>query len=640
VDSKARAGLTESGAAFQADDLCRYHLITSIHGVRACARLVWAVKSVDAEKDTYRSAIWLHEQGHSSQITEGGDALDKSPVLSPSGDTIAFLSDRGLDAPQVHLIDATGGKPRKLTDLEEGAISAAWRPDGKALLVLADVKGPRHGPEVATRIPYKTDGLGFTADTSTHVFVVDARDGAAKQVTHGSFEVRSASWSPDGKRIAFSRTRDGRDAHRTDIWVMDADGGSARQITRDVASVQSPSWSPDGRYILFGGSEIDGDSVVRPWLHDVAKGDSHAVGDDGLEVVGQPVWREDSREVAVVVAHRGREQVARVPIPGGTVERTVVGDRHVSGIAACGDRLAFFSHALAGPNQVFIADWNGEREEQLTHLNEWWNERKPIDARLVSFEVPDGAGGQEQVEGWLYRPSGAEGALPLLLDVHGGPASYVLLAYPSKAYWPVLLSHGWSVLALNAAGSGSYGREFATRLNGRWGELDFPQWMSAVEQLRGQGLADERIAIAGKSYGGYLAAWAIGQTAQFKAAVVSAPVLNLATHFGTSDSGYYADAYALKGYPWTARRRWEELSPCTYAHKIKTPTLILQGKDDERCPRSESEALFTTILASGDTPAELAMYPKGGHHFYEDGKPSFRVDAVRRTVDWLTKWVR
>jgi dipeptidyl aminopeptidase/acylaminoacyl peptidase len=81
------------------------------------------------------------------------------------------------------------------------------------------------------------------------------------------------------------------------------------------------------------------------------------------------------------------------------------------------------------------------------------------------------------------------------------------------------------------------------------------------------------------------------------------------------------------------------LSPMRYAHKARTPTLVTQGGDDARCPIGQSEDLYVTIMCSGDTPAELVIYPKGSHHFYEDGRPSHRLDFVNRLVEWMQRWV-
>jgi dipeptidyl aminopeptidase/acylaminoacyl peptidase len=228
--------------------------------------------------------------------------------------------------------------------------------------------------------------------------------------------------------------------------------------------------------------------------------------------------------------------------------------------------------------------------------------------------------------------------MPLLDDIHGGPASYALMDFDTNVFWQVLCARGWAVLALNAVGSASYGHEFCRRLAGHWGQLDLPQHLAAIEQLQAEGICDGRVAISGKSYGGYLSAWATGHTDLFKAAVVMAPVGNIETHYGTSDGGYYADPFYIASKPRFDRERARSLSPLHHIEKSCTPTIFLQGKDDERCPKCQSEELFVSLARAGDTATELVLYPGETHGFLGSGKPDCRADAARRIVDWIGRF--
>ncbi|CAH2801810.1 MAG: tolB protein precursor, periplasmic protein involved in the tonb-independent uptake of group A colicins [uncultured Paraburkholderia sp.] len=122
-------------------------------------------------------------------------------------------------------------------------------------------------------------------------------------------------------------------------------------------------------------------------------------------------------------------------------------------------------------------------------------------------------------------------------------------------------------------------------------------------------------------------------------AVVSAPVSNIETHFAVSDSGYYSDCYSMYGELSVKRDAMRELSPLSYVERVRTPTLILQGESDERCPVCQAEELFTGIMTTTETPAELVTYPGGSHHFFESGRPSHRKDMLMRLTGWLEKWI-
>ena len=420
-------------------------------------------------------------------------------------------------------------------------------------------------------------------------------------------------------------------------------GSRARQLTFELAQVLYPAWSPDGRRLVFCGTRQEGDAQVRLWCVDPDSGELRGLGSEDLEISSEGDSLQfpggDAHRVLAVVARHGVQEVVEIGVPGGELRPLVTGDRQVAKLACGRDWLAYTAESPVAAMELFACRHDGSGEKRLGRFNGWWDERVPARMERRRFPVPDGRGGTEEIDGWWIRAEGASGPGPLLLDVHGGPASYVLFNYPPAAYWSVLWSQGWSILAPNAVGSASYGRAFARRLRGHWGELDLPQMLAAVEQLRAAGEADGRVAIAGKSYGGFMAAWAIGTTEAFRAAAVLAPVSNIETHYATSDSGFYADPYSADGERSVNRETMRRLSPTQHVERARTPTLILHGEADERCPLSQSEELFVAMRRGARPPCELVIYPGGTHKFTSQGKPSHRLDAMRRIVEWLTRWV-
>lgn len=640
---------------FSVDDLYRYRSVKEIRCAPRRTQAACVVHSVDRDADAYRSAIWLVplDEGEPWQAT-AGTGKDDTPRWSQDGRHLAFVSDRAGGTPQVFLLRLDGGEARQVTRLPGGVVTFSIAPDGKRLLVVGTVQvdsrkrgatgEPPQGevPQVCWRVPYKLDGSGFILGQQSHLFVVDVASGDATQIAHGPIEVRSADWSPDGKRIVFTRTREGRQAHRTDVWIVDADGGNARALTDDIASVQSPKLSPDGRTIVFAGSRVEGDAQISLYRIDVASEAVDLLGTTDLEVVsGESLcWYDDSRRVAFLNARRGHQEVNAIDIVSGKAERLVTGKgRQVRAVSCVDGMLAFVSSRLTEPCEVYAANADGGDERRCTDFNAWWRERRQPAVDYRAFTVPDGDGGEEEIEGWLVTAKDAPSQpMPLLVDAHGGPHSYADTDYDRCVHWAVLWSRGWAILALNPVGSSSYGTKFAERLRGRWGELDLAQQNAALDTLQHEHRADERLAITGKSYGGYFASWAIGQTERFKAAVIAAPVANLESHFGTSDTGYYVSPYAMLGEPQIDRERYRQLSPVQHVGGAKTPTLLLQGREDERCPLGQAEEMFAAIMRSSETPCEMVLYPGASHHLQESGRPSFRVDFFGRLVEWVERW--
>jgi len=579
---------------------------------------------------------------------------DNSARWSPDGQRIAFVSQRSGSA-QVHLLDMSGGEARACGQLE-GVSALRWTPNAQSLLVTASVpvdpelrgargaapdpRGPK-SPEVAWRLPYKSDGMGYTLAREVHLFSLDLASGTHRQLTDGPFDVFAFEPSPDGRQIAFNRTREGRFAHRTDLWVCDSDGGRPRQLTREIATVLQPVWSPDGTRVAFAGAAEEGSAQNSLYLCDISTGRVTCLGGDTLEVADGTslIWTADGAGLMFTRARHGCHEICRIAPDGSGLRCVVKGDRQFGAFAATGEHLVFSVEHPTQPSELAACRHDGSAERQLSDLNPWWRERTPLEAQRRQFDVPDGKGGMERIDGWLIRAKGATQPQPLLNDVHGGPASYALLDFDTNVFWQVLCSQGWAILALNAVGSASYGREFCNRLAGRWGDLDLPQHMKAIRQLQQEGVCDDRLAICGKSYGGFLSAWTVGHTDLFRAAVVMAPVGNIETHYGTSDGGYYAEPGYMASAPAFDRERARALSPLQHIEKSATPVLFLQGKEDERCPKCQSEEMFVSLLRAGDTPAEMVLYPGEDHHFLGEGAPSCRVDAARRITQWANKWV-
>lgn len=650
---------------FSVEDLYLHQHIADLHCTQVHDTAVCTVVSVDREEDGETFCIWCFplDGAPPVQMTRGA-GTDQSPRWSPDGSQFAFLSDRSGSV-QVWTLPRNGGEARQVSRLPQSVSSLRWTADGAALVVTAavkvdpDLRGARGGqqgaapdaqgegkrknkctPELAWRLPYKEDGIGYILQREFHLFALDAASGAHRQLSDGAFDVLGFDVAADG-RIAFTRSREGRFAHNNDLWVCDGDGGNARQLTDDHAIVMQPCWSPDARHIAFTGAREEGDAEPRLWLVDADTGKVRALQTDALDVAHPEAlhWSADSQHLTVTRAHHGCHHIVSVDVQADALTVLAAGERQLGVFGGAAGHLCYSIDHPSLPSELWACrrDAGPARERQLSQLNPWWSERTEIDARIVDFEAPDGRGGMERVEGWLLRAKGSNAPQPLLNDVHGGPAAYALLDYETNVFWQVLCSQGWSVLALNAVGSASYGREFCRRISGQWGTCDLPQHLAAIAQLEARGICDGRVAISGKSYGGYLSGFAIGNSDRFSAAVVMAPVGNIETHYGTSDGGYYADPFYMASKSAFDRALARKLSPLDHIDKATTPTLFLQGKEDERCPKCQSEELFVSLCRAGETLTELVLYPGETHSFLGSGAPSCREDASGRIVDWVVR---
>lgn len=404
-------------------------------------------------------------------------------------------------------------------------------------------------------------------------------------------------------------------------------------------------WSPDGKRIAFYAADERspwiGDPMVRPWVVSASGGGERPVTkrfDFGVTLLPPPattpgpVWSADSRTLTSVFAVRGDAHVVRAALKGAT-ETVVGGERQVTYLAAApGGRLAYAAGDPRDPSELFAADWDGRNERRLTRLND--DLVAELGAPIPTSRVFETAHGK--IEGWVIAQP--KGPAPLLVDIHGGPAGFAGDIFSLSYFFKyVLASRGWAVLSLNPTGSGSYGRAHAHGIRGRWGEHDLPEQLSAIDALVRDGIADpKRLAVAGYSYGGFMTSWTIGHSDRFRAAVVGAPVVDQESFYGTSDIGPWFAPWELKAeYP-RGRAKLRKYSSLTYVDRITTPTLVVHGEADDRCPIGQGEQLFNALLACGKAATEFVRYPGGSHLFISTGRPSHRVDFNARTVDWVT----
>lgn len=256
---------------------------------------------------------------------------------------------------------------------------------------------------------------------------------------------------------------------------------------------------------------------------------------------------------------------------------------------------------------------------------------------VVRWKSKDGL----EVEGLLTYPAGYETGkkYPLLLNLHGGPASQFFewfIGGPDIHPLATLAGRGYAILRPNPRGSSGYRRQFRFANDNDWGGGDYHDVMAGVDAVIAKGVADpERLGVMGWSYGGFMTSWIIGHTTRFKAAVAGAAVTNLWSYTGTSDSLSFVPDF-FKGEPWQVFESYRAHSPMTYAGKIKTPTLILHGQDDRRVPIGQGYELYNALKRQG-VPTKMVTYPRMPHGPTE---PKFLLDIMNRHVEWMDQHVK
>jgi dipeptidyl aminopeptidase/acylaminoacyl peptidase len=588
-----------------------------------------------------------------------GERGESQPRWSPDSARIAFLANRdtpqtgavGAGAPaaggrnQIWIIPVAGGEAEKLTDEEAGVAQFCWSPDGRQLAyVVRDT--PQDKAERDKRRREKFDEVVVDSDfTYSHLWTISRDTKEKKRVTEGAFTVADPQWSPKGDLIAYVSSRAGAqesswtdiaEDRNTDIYVA-APGVKPRQLTTNPGPDSAPRFSPDGKWIAY-----NADADPMSWA---SKSDLMLVSADGgaprnltadynESVASAPDWSPDGQAIYVGGSVGVYGQLLRVPVSGG--KPAVVFESPAAygsvDLSPDGKRLAFTFEDAKSPRNLYVATSAGKQSQKLTDFNPQAKNFSLGDVEVVRWKGADGL----DIEGILIKPVGytAGTRVPTILQIHGGP--YGQFSYNFNARNQIFAGHGYAVLMPNPRGSTGYGNKFTTANVRDWGGKDFQDIMAGVDEVIKRGVADQdRLAVMGGSYGGFMTFWTITQTDRFKAAIGHAGISDWYSFFGQSDIPGLME-YGFGGTPWTAREWYERWSPIRYVERVKTPIMITHGEQDRRVPIQQAEELYRALRKRG-VEVTFVRFPREGHGITE---PNHVIDLVHRQIEWFDKHLK
>jgi dipeptidyl aminopeptidase/acylaminoacyl peptidase len=610
------------------------------------------------EKDQYRSRLWRVPlgRGRPEQLTSA-DANDLAPQFSPDGQSLLFLSDR-TDGFQPWILPLGGGEPRRVGELEGPVRLATWSPDGQTLLLLAPsgenrfVVGDPEKPLARTigDLTWRLDGVGLR-DQFTSAWTMPARGGRATRVTDPGYEVTDAGWSANGRRILFlADLGDGAGVIEfPQLHSVAASGGRPRLMAGLKGYILSLGASPLGRIALVGVDREDPVGWESETLFLVDNGQARPLGAEldrpignrtfsdvlelGDSLMPRPRWLDDDTVVALV-SDRGGSRPYRFPLEGRPEPLLDDPELVCSALAVGGGRVVVIAAQPGSAGEV--CEVLHGRIRPLTRDGARWLAPHRIEPQRISVRRR----GHPAIDAWFVPAKGRRRRAPLVLKIHGGPHS----AYGPVPFTETLaLAHaGFNVLYANPQGSAGYGEEFAHALTGKWGELDSPEQLAAVDWAVREGLADrDRVGVLGLSYGGFMVNWLLGHhPGRFAAAVAENPVTDLVAHFGTCDFATWVGPTAVGArFPHEDPDAYRNGSPATLIHRNKAPLLLLQAEADLRCPADQAEIVFGILRGLG-REVEYVRYPDEFHLLVASGRPDRRVDRLERIVDWFDRYLR
>ena len=546
------------------------------------------------------------------------------------------------------------------TSTTENVYSVAYFPADDRMLVTRDEGGNEldHlyviGPDGVERdltpgenlkagfLGFSDDGRAFHVMTNERdpkffdVYRYDAADYSRELVFRNDAGWEPSEVSGDGRWIALSETHTTNDG---DLHVVDTTTGKATKVSAHTGDAQffAEDFSPDGRWLYYTANDRGEFAELRrvdlgSWTHSPVRSAAWDIVDASLSHGGKYLAVatnvDGSTQVKLYDAATGAEQ-ALPTLPAGEIRNLR--------ISRSEKMLAFYLNGDRQPNDLYVLPIGGEPKALTRSLNPAIDPADLVESQVVRFDSFDGMA----IPNILWKPhqATATNKVPALVWVHGCPGGQTTRAH--SAFIQYLVNHGYVVLGINNRGSSGYGKTFFAADDGKHGREPLWDTVAAKKYLQSLDYVDdERIGIIGGSYGGYMVLSALAfQPGEFKAGV---NIFGVSNWLRTLESippyweSFREALYQEIGNPETQRDFLIATSPLFHADKIDVPLMVLQGANDPRVIKPESDDIVAAVKQNG-VPVEYVVFPDEGHGF---SKKKNQLEGYGRVLAFLDRYLK
>ena len=651
--------------------------------------VAFSATTVDLSANTRQSHLYIVPiaGGKEAQITKGNG--EERPKFSPDGKSLLYITQ---DQIWIVGFDGTSGQPgkdvRKITTISTGASGALWSPDGQNIVFTSEVyaecnddacnkqkdderKMSKVKAQIWTHLFFRHWST-YTMGKRTHVFVVPAAGGEAKDLTPGDHDAPPFSLggqdmyavSPDGKELAFTSNIEEIPANSTnnEIFVVPMTGGTPKKISTSPGSDSTPLYSPDGKYIAWRMQERAGyeSDRFRLVIYDRASGKITNLTENFDRWVGSIAWGPNSKIIYFTAENRGESPIYSVGLDNRKILMWEDSENDDVQFAADGKTLLFTRVSATAPGEIYSiaksecqpappvdkglieamdraeAPAQACPRKAVTHLND-----DVLGAiQMQPLETFWFTGAENvKVQGFIVKPPNFDASkkYPVKFLIHGGPQGAWGDSWSYRWNPELFAANGYVVVMINPRGSTGYGQKFIDDINGDWGGRvmeDLNKGLDYAEKTY-PFIDKNRECALGASYGGYAAYWIAGHSTRFKCIVAHDGMFNTISAFGTTEEMWFP-TWEFKGTPWTNKAIYEKWSPHLAAPNFKTPILIVHGQLDYRLDVSEGFQAFTTMQML-KVPSKMLYFPDEGHWVLKPQNAQLWYKTVNEWVDQWTK---
>ena len=556
-----------------------------------------------------------------------------------------------------YAVPVAGGEPQPLTSSTTNSIfPISYFPNDERVLYSSDEGGNelahiyvRHPDgtvkDITPGTKHVATFLGWAGDDESFFITTNERDqrffdvyevktdGLAKTLVYRNTDgYNIGGVSRDKRYLALVKTYTTADG---DIFLHDLQKNSTTNITKHTGTINnSPAdFSPDGTKLLFVSDSGREFSSLRSY--DLIDGTKASVYEQNWDVTNASYSKsgkylvvgvnEDSKWATRILDARTLQPVNIAGMPTGLVRGLNVSPN---------DSLAaFYASDGSVPPELYVAPIGQTPRRLTTALSPKLEREDLVVPTVVRFKSYDSL----EVPGVLYKPHQAstEAKAPAMVLVHGGPGGQAQVNY--FALTQALANRGYVVFDINNRGSSGYGKTFYQMDDRKHGEADLGDVVASKRMLAELGYVDTtKIGIIGGSYGGYMTLAALTlQPDEFK---VGVDLFGISNWIRTLNSippyweSFREALYKEMGDPKTDSARLHRISPLFNADRIKAPLMVLQGADDPRVLKVESDEIVEAAKKNG-VPVEYIVFDDEGHGFVKKENEIRGYSAILSFLD-------
>jgi len=670
-------------AGFTVQDLVAMDRLSELASSSAHSRLAFTVSTLDREANRRRSDIWTvdAQDGGAPVRLTADPASDTSPVWSPDGQSIYFLSSRSGSSQVWRMPGMQAGEATQVTKypLDIGAFGLS--PDGRQLAVALEVYPDCANlsctvDRIAAAEKRKATGRLYdslmirhwdtwkdgrrshlfvapvdmfekTPDAAAPIDVMKGMDADSPSKPFGGAE--EFTFTPDSRGVVFTARDAGREeawSTNLDVWVSPIDGSARpRNLTATNKGTDiGPVFSPDGKTLAYrsmarAGYEADKLRVmVQPWPQGPARDVTGAWDRSANELI----WSTNGKVLYATAQDLGQQSLFAIDVAAGTAKAllakgTVTAPALVKTAAA--DTIAVLVDDLRSPAEVQVVSTGASAGTPAVRTS--FNKDRVAAIAMGDPEQFSFPGwNNETVHGYVVKPAGFEAGkkYPVAFLIHGGPQGSFGNHFHYRWNPQTYAGAGYAAVMIDFHGSTGYGQGFTDAIRGDWGGKPLVDLQKGLDAALAKyaWLDGGKVCALGGSYGGYMVNWIAGNWPdRFKC---------LVTHDGNLDERIaYYDTEELwfpewehGGTPWDNPAGYAKHNPIDHVGRWKTPMLVIHGGRDYRVVDTQGMSTFTALQRRG-IPSQFLYFPDENHWVL---KPANSILWHETVLGWLDKWLK